>query len=217
MIRPRLLHQRSSRKVIAHPGVSRYPTATFGPSQIVNVANVSGQDIYVLAVAHPQWVIADVVDAPLFLIGVGEIRSAVPGAELPETIRTFSDLGKFLKVAAKLASGTLAMGQRATEAANAIVNAFKSASIKIPDDQYKNAFDQGFLNTVFNATGIAGMLGANTVTLTILSNDNKQVVQFNTAQDYSWITTSRQSIVRSRYGTLWQQDPQAGEEPWPIK
>ena len=62
--------------------------------------------------------------------------------------------------------------------------------------------------------GIAGVLGAKTVSVMVLSGDGKQLAMWNTGSDDSWITTNQHMIVRSKYGSIWQQDPSSGTQDW---
>jgi hypothetical protein len=185
----------------------------FGADQNVYIANGSGQDIYVLAAGNTSWTIADVLgNAALMLTGIGELKSIVSAGELPAAINTIGDLYKALRVGAALVRA----GGRGYEAGDAVVNAFKNNSADIANGQVKNVREQGTLSTFLNPSGIAGLLGAGTVSLTIMSNDGLQVAQFDSGPDDSWIATNNQTIVRSVYGTLWDQDPSAGSQSWPV-
>jgi hypothetical protein len=185
----------------------------FGSDQNINIANSCQQDIYVLAAGNTDWTIADVLgNAALMLTGVGELKGIVSAGELPAAINTIGDLYKALRVGAALVRA----GGRGLEAGKAVVDAFKQNSTDIPNGQVKNVREQGTLSTFLNPSGIAGLLGAGTVSLTVMSADGLQVAQFNSGPDDSWIATSDQTIVRSVYGTLWDQDPTAGSQTWPV-
>jgi hypothetical protein len=185
----------------------------FGSDQNVYVANNAQQDIYVLAAPSAAWTIADVItNTALMLTGVGELKAIVSAGELPAAINTIGDLYKALRVGAALVRA----GGRGLEAGEAVVNAFKGNSIDIPAGQVKNVRDQGTLSTFLNPSGIAGMMGASTVSLTVMSGDGLQLAQFDSGPDDSWIATGNQTIVRSVYGTLWDQDPAAGSQSWPV-
>jgi len=195
----------------------RYPfhTMTIGLTQHVYFANASSKDVYIMAVENLDWIIVDVIaDVALFALGIGEIKAVTGIAELPEALNTIKDIYKFLSIAVKLIGGTISIGSRSAEAIMAVVEAFKKASIKIPCDDYKDAIDRGILGIYLSASGYAGLFGASTVTLVVMSGDGKQVSQYNTGPDYSWIATNREVIVRSRYGTLWQEDPAEGSYDW---
>lgn len=188
-----------------------------GTSQSVYMANDSSQDIYVAVALNLKWAIVDFfVDISLMLVAVGELKRVTMLAELPETLKTFYDLYKFLKIAITIMSGTVSAGTRPGEAALALVNAFKKNSVRIPSGDYKKVEENGFLSIYLNADGIASLLGAENVSLMVLSGDGKQLAIWNTDSDKSWIATNEQKIVRSKYGSIWQQDPGAGTQNWPI-
>ncbi|KAL1738594.1 hypothetical protein HDZ31DRAFT_50739 [Schizophyllum fasciatum] len=188
-----------------------------GASQSVYMANDSGQPIYVMASLNPDWAIVDfVTDIALLFVGVEELKAVTTAAELPEALVTIRDLYEFLKIAAKILSGTLSVGSRGPEAALALVEAFSKCSIPISYGDYKNVKDEGVLGMYLSASGIAGLLGASTVSVMVLSGDGKQLAMWNTGSDDSWITTGDQEIVRSKYGSIWQRDPDAGRVSWPV-
>jgi len=181
------------------------------------MANASDQDIYVIASLNPDWAIADfITDIGLLLVGVEELKAVTTTAELPEALVTIRDLYNFLKISAQLLSGTLSVGSRSAEAALALVEAFKKTSIPIASGDFKNVHDEGVLGIYLSADGIGGLLGASTVSVMVLSGDGKQLAMWNSNSDHSWIATNEQKIVRSKYGSIWQQDPDAGVQNWPI-
>ena len=189
-----------------------------GASQSVYMANGSGQNIFVMASLNPDWAIVDfITDIGLLLVGVEELKAVTMLGELPEALVTIRDLYEFLKIAAKILSGTLSVGSRGPEAALALVDAFSKTSIPIAYGDYKNVKDEGVLGMYLSASGIAGLLGASTVSVMVLSGDGKQLAMYNTGSDDSWIATDRQEIVRSKYGSIWQQDPDAGRQSWPVQ
>lgn len=81
--------------------------------------------------------------------------------------------------------------------------------MKIPDQDYKDVHSDNFLNYL-NADGVASVAGAETVSVMVLSGDGKQLAMWNSGSDASWIATDHKRVVRSKYGTIWQQDPAAG-------
>ncbi|OCB87781.1 hypothetical protein A7U60_g5104 [Sanghuangporus baumii] len=188
-----------------------------GVDNNVYMANDSGQDIYVMATLNPDWAIADFVfDIALLFTGIEEIKAAATAAELPATIATVRDLYEFLKIGAEILSGTVSVGTRPTEAALSLVEAFKKTSIPIAPATYKNVKEDGFLGIYLSVDGIASILGASTVSLIVMSGDGKQVAMWNSGGDDSWIATRAEKIVRSKYGTIWQQDAGAGTVDWPV-
>ncbi|KAI0777194.1 hypothetical protein BD413DRAFT_467025 [Trametes elegans] len=188
-----------------------------GVSQSVYMANASGQKIYTIAALNPDWAIADfITDIGLLAVGVGELKAVATAAELPEALVTFRDLYRFLKIAVQILGGTLSVGTRGPEAALALVDAFKKTSIPIEHGDYKNVKDENVLGIYLSASGIAGLLGASTVSVIVLSGDGKQLASWNTGSDDSWIATEEKQIVRSVYGKIWQRDPGAGVVQWPV-
>jgi len=182
----------------------------FGVGQNVHVANATGDTIYVLPSPNLDWLIADVaVDIGLMLTGVGELKAAYTAIRLPKALVTIRDVARFIKIAGKFASET-------TDAAVKVIDGFKKVSMPIEANEFQNVMDHGFLETFFNASGYAGFLGASTVSLMIMSGDGKQVATFNTAPDDSWIATDHQVIVRSKYGSIWKEDPNAGMKNWAL-
>ncbi|TRM67979.1 hypothetical protein BD626DRAFT_109000 [Schizophyllum amplum] len=189
-----------------------------GSSQSVYMANASGQKNYVMASLNPDWAIVDfITDIGLLFVGVEELKAVTTAVELPEALVTIRDLYEFLKIAAQILSGTLSVGSRGPEAALALVEAFSKTSIPIDYGDYKNVKDEGVLSMYLSASGIAGMLGASTVSVMVLSGDGKQLAMWNTGADDSWITTDEQEIVRSKYGSIWQRDPGAGTVGWLVQ
>ncbi|MFG2833108.1 hypothetical protein ACGFWI_37645 [Streptomyces sp. NPDC048434] len=154
----------------------------------------------------------------LFAVGVGEIKSATGVAALPETIKTFADLANVLKTGYKLVSGTAAAGSRSAEAVAELAklqNNFKEKSATIKPGECKTIHDTGFLDYL-NASTVAAMFapanGARTVEVIAMTESGK-VVDFSTPPDASWISTDA-GVVRSKYGTLRDEDPGAGNHPW---
>jgi hypothetical protein len=188
-----------------------------GVSHNVYMANASGQENYVMAAINADWALADfIVEAamPILLAGVSEIAAVAEAAEIPAGLATLSDLFGYLKVAVQFISKTSSTSRHTVDAALALVNAFKNTSIPIAFEDYKNVEREDFLSLYLTPDGIAGVLGAKTVSVMVLSADGKQLAMWNTGSDDSWITTEQQTIVRSKYGSIWQQDPGSGTEGW---
>ncbi|KAG7091784.1 hypothetical protein E1B28_008189 [Marasmius oreades] len=189
----------------------------FGSSHSVYMANATNQDIHVMVSLNPDWAIADfITDIGLFFIAVGEIKQLVTAVELPKTIATLRDLYQFLKITYMALGGTAAAGSRPAEAVLALHNAIKKNSIPIPAGQYKLVNEKNALELYLNASGIGSLLNASTVSMVVMSGDGKQFAMYNTNSDYSWIATNDKKCVRSKYGSIWQQDPQAGVVDWPV-
>jgi hypothetical protein len=182
-------------------------------SKNIYVANQTQQDIYVLAAKSSGWVIGDLLtDIALFAVGIGEIRAGLSVAELPATINTMRDLITVMKTIAALLSGTVAAGSRSAEAIKEVVDAFKKNSLKIAPGDYKDVRDTGLLDYL-SPSGIAGLLDADTIILLVMTDEGKKITDFPTNIDYSWIVNSF-DIVRSKYGTIHEEDPDAGRHLW---
>jgi len=185
-------------------------------SQNIYVANDSGQDIYVMATLNPDWALADfVIDMSLLGIAFVKMTSAIAAAA-DLTLNTPRDLFSALQIAAQFLSGAASAANHGMEGAQALVDAFKNTSTPIADGDFKDVYRESTLSTYLTPDGIAGLLGARTVSLMIMSGDGEQVAMWNTGPDNSWIATNTQQIVRSKYGTIWQQDPSSGTENWPV-
>jgi len=185
-------------------------------SQNIYIANGNVQDIYVMATLDPDWALADfITNIVLLVVSFGRIQSVFASAA-GLSLKTPRDLFVVLELAAKFFAGAASADIRAAEAAQSFVDSFKNTSILIKSADHKNVYEQGFLEQYLTPNGIAGMLGADTVTLMVMSGDGKQVAMWNSGPDDSWIATNDQKIVRSVYGTLWDLDPDAGSEDWPV-
>lgn len=186
-----------------------------GLSHSVYFANDSDQDVYVIASLNPDWALIDfLVDAALLAVAVTELKAATTVLELPKELATMKDLYNFAKIASFLVLGTISTGTRTAEAALAVIEAFKKTGKVIPKQDYKDVHSDNMLNYL-NADGIAAVLGAETVSVMVMSGDGKQFAMWNTGSDESWIATRSNKIVRSKYGTIWQQDPNSGSVAWP--
>lgn len=188
-----------------------------GHSHSVYMADASGQDIYVMAALTREWAILDfVADAALLVAGVeGIVEAAVADAAgLPGAIKSFSDLFDYLKVAVQIISSADRAESGASSAAQALVNAYQNTSIPIANNDYKDVQKEGVLSIYLSPSGIAGLLGAKTVSVMVLSGDGKQLAMWDTGDDDSWIATDQQTIVRSVYGSIFKQDPGSGSEDW---
>jgi hypothetical protein len=168
-----------------------------------------------MAALDPDWAIVDfMVDVSLLLVAVGELKAAVTTMELPEALVTLRDLYEFLKVAASISLSTASASTRPADAALALLNAFKATGKTIADQGYMEVHDDNALNYL-NADGIAAVLGAQTVSVMAMSGDGKQLAMWNSGADQSWIATSSHKIIRSKYGTIWEQDPDTWTAIWP--
>ncbi|KAK4233256.1 hypothetical protein C8A03DRAFT_39049 [Achaetomium macrosporum] len=192
-----------------------------GLSHSVYMANDSSRDIHVMASLNPDWALVDfAVDIGLLMIGVEELKGAAMAAELPETLATLRDLYEFLKIAGELAGGMAGAGSRPAEAAMALIDAFKKTAVCILAGEYRDVERDSFLSIYLSADGIASLVGAETVSVMVMSSDSDgsrmQLAVWNTGADDSWIATRDEVIVRSKYGTIWEQYPTAGAVSLPV-
>jgi hypothetical protein len=189
-----------------------------GVSQNVYLANASGQDNYAMAALSSEWALIDFITEgalSVLLAGVSEIEAVAEDvAELPTALNSLGDLFAYLKVAVQFLSKTSTTDRRVNTAAQSLVNAFKNTSNQIAFNTYKNVESEDFFNMYLTPSGIAGMAGAKTISMMVVSGDGKQLAMWDTGSDDSWITTGQQTIVRSKYGSIWQQDPGSGTEEW---
>ncbi|MET9324977.1 hypothetical protein ABZX75_33260 [Streptomyces sp. NPDC003038] len=206
-----------------------------GVDQNVYFANDAGQDLYVIPAPDPGYAVADMgIDIGAMFLGVGEIKKGYQlSVGLPETIKTVSDLYKYMKVSGAYLSGTAAVGFRSAEGSEAGVEAgshedlahytglaggfaddFKRNAVRIPSGEYRNVMDKGLFTTWLNpASGWMGMAGGKAANFMVMTGDGKQITQFDGAPDESWIAGPN-GIVRSEYGTVWEPNPQAGQHGW---
>jgi len=188
-------------------------------SSHIYLANSSGNNIYVFVSPSTGWAVADFVgDVALMFVGIGEIKIATTVANFPRYINTMADVYNFFKAFALLASGTGVVTTRSFDAAKQVAQQIKEKMDKIAIGGYQDVSDKGFLGLYLSPSGYAAMLaGAETMTLTVVSEDMKQVAQFTTNPDHSWIATDTQKIVRSKYGgSVFEQDPAAGTIDWHV-
>ena len=189
-----------------------------GANTSVHMANSSGQDIFVIAATNPDWAIVDfLTNAGLMLVGVGKIKAVVAASNLPKTFKTIKDIYEYAKIAGRLLSGSISAVTGGSEAALAFIDAVKKNSIPIKAGEFQKVNERGILGMYLSPSGIADLLGARTVSVLVMSGDGKQVANFNTNSDHSWIATRDRRIVRSRYGSIWQQDPGSGSINWDVQ
>ena len=180
------------------------------------MANGSKKKIWVLIALKPEWALVDVfVDVALLLVAAGELKLIAESAELPEALVTIAGLFKFMQIAVKLLWASIGAATRPADAVLSIIDAFKGVSTQINVGDAPNVAENSFLNYL-NADGIASLLGAKTLNVMVMTDDGHQFAWFDSGPDDSWIATSHEKIVRSKYGSLWQEDPGAGSIDWPA-
>ncbi|MBK5541490.1 hypothetical protein JFV28_20525 [Pseudomonas sp. TH05] len=187
---------------------------TFGINQHVYVSNNCSENVYVLACENPYWAIADFAfDVGFIVLGFTEIKAGIECAELPSEISKTSDLFKLLNVCRKIVLGTISAGSRPTEAAHTIIDQVMKYSVSISPNDHVDASSQDVLGMFLSPSGVAGMLGASTITLLIMKEGGKGTVMYNTNPDYSWISES-DGIWRAKYGHLWVHQDDYPEYRW---
>ena len=193
-----------------------------GANHSVHMANASGQNISVFVGLNPTWSLLDFfLDITLITIGSNEIRGLALAAadfnyHVPGKLETLRDLFEYAVIARVMLTGPRSVDSRMLSAAQRFVDAIRKTAISIPHGKFENIHERNVLQIYLNPSGYAGILGAQTVTVFVMSADGKQVALYNTGPDHSWIATAEQTIVRARYGTIWQQDPGAGNHAWLI-
>lgn len=188
-------------------------------SQNIYVANDMGQDAYVMAGLTEEWQIIDGVVGAAELIAACADVAALPeavaefGTEMPAEISTFGELAKFLKAAAKFANTARKATIGFESKVSNLVRTFQQNSVHIPAGQFQNVSDIS-ISSILTPSTIASFAGADTICLIVMSGDGLYQTSFDSGADDSWILTSDSYFPRSRYGTIWQQDPSSGTQAW---
>ncbi|KAF8319818.1 uncharacterized protein EI90DRAFT_3282342 [Cantharellus anzutake] len=187
-----------------------------GNAGSVYMANASGQDIQVIASLSPEWVIIDLLfDAALLVAAFTGLSDIIGAAELPEAIETVADLFQLIKIAGGLLKDTVEIGLHIVEAAQTVIDAVIQNTVTISDGSYQDMRDESVWEQCLSPDGIAGIFGAKTVMVLVMSRDGKRVSLWETGPDDSWIATAEHKIVRSVNGRIWERDPDAGTVEWP--
>ncbi|KAH6844748.1 hypothetical protein B0I37DRAFT_167614 [Chaetomium sp. MPI-CAGE-AT-0009] len=149
--------------------------------------------------------------------GANEMAALALAADLPETITTLHDLYQFLKTAGHVLSGTNSAGWRGRDAAMKLIDGFKQTAALIPNNSYADVKEEGFADIYLSASGIASLLGAHTISVLVMSSEGNetQLAIWDSGADDSWIAKSNYTIVRSKYGTIWQEDFGQNGVDWP--
>ena len=180
-----------------------------GNKHSIHIANATSEDIYVLAYLSPDWAIVDAItNITVIAAALQQFKTCTALGELPAKITSIRDIFQTLLAVRKV----IVSGAQGVKAAMAVTEAFKKTAVKIPAGTFKNVKSEDFLSIYLKAHGIAGLIGAKTVTLMVMAGEGKDLraAMWNSGSDHSWIATKRGVIVRSRYGTLWQENPGAG-------
>lgn len=170
---------------------------TLGVDSNVHVANHTLNDIHVLPLPGSAWVLADVFVDSAIVAGLLAISG---GSAAPVAGATVGQL-----MAALGGGGTM----------YTLASAIKRNAITIAPRADANVFDRTRFGPTYIASSIAGMLGAETVNLLIITDDEQRSASFGTNPDHSWIATEA-GVVRARYGTVNDLDPESGSHAWTV-
>ncbi|KAJ3497465.1 hypothetical protein NLG97_g1881 [Lecanicillium saksenae] len=175
----------------------------------VYLANGADANLRVMVGLKSGWAKADAfTDASLMIASTAVLALATGGAGLaaaPVAASTMADVGAAMFYSAGL-------GFKGFEAAQ-MIEAFKTSSVPVAPQQYADIYDESFFRQYLSPSGIAGMVGAETVSVVILNEATKQVASFDTGPDESWIVKS-DKIVHSIYGSIWQEDSSKPSVSW---
>ncbi|NQZ60855.1 hypothetical protein [Crocosphaera sp.] len=165
----------------------------------IYVANHTPQDVYVTAVKSLKWKNLDKKEVEV------KIQQAIDISK--------GDVYKLLEFVRLIPKArVLFPGHLGDKKINQTVTAFKQVSVKISPNTYQDALATGFSDSL-SISGIAGQLGAETITLFVMTDDGKNIVDFITNIDHSWIVTPSK-VVRAKYGTINGEDPASGQHNW---
>lgn len=91
----------------------------------------------------------------------------------------------------------------------------QQSAYAIEPGAFKRVNDTSYLRfwNALNPSYWGSLAGCQTVQLLIIDESMEQTCTFVTGADDSWIATP-DKIVRSKYGTIWQEDPAAGTYYW---
>ena len=184
-------------------------------SDHIYVANHTPEDIYVIASESPGWEIADFLfTGALMLLGdiPALIRAAVMGINLPQKIETIEDYYDYMKIASQISNDNIEVGSNASEGAQKLIDTFMKNSCAITTENFQDIRDTGGLSYI-EPSGIVGLLDADTIYVIIMAYGGRKVTSFTTNIDNSWIVTES-GVVRSKYGTINEEDTQAVQVSW---
>ena len=116
---------------------------------------------------------------------------------------------KYLDRIADIDSDFISKMQKETESIIAMIN---QISKPIPHKEYTLVNETG-LGDFFSLHGIASLVQRPTVTLLFINFEDCITTQFRTHSDASWIINNS-DIVRSRYGSIWEENPSEGKFKW---
>lgn len=183
-----------------------FPVAPPPPpgSNHLKLLNQSGQGIHVMAAPGLGWAITDFAfDVAMLALGVTELKAIAATAELPATINTVAEFIQFLEIVVQLGLATAGTALRPVEAVQTVMEQFYKVSKAVPNGEAKDIYDKGFFDIYLSPSGLAGMMGAKTLTLIIISDDGKRLAHFDTEPDDTWTVTANNEIDASPSNLDW--------------
>lgn len=163
---------------------------------ITNWLNVDGgPDFAVVVSPSPGWALVDFLfDISSILDDVAELRALI---DLPEVIETIEDLWEVVRKCAAIISD---IDSNSAAAINIIREVFDKASV-IKFNSTENVLSRGFSDTYLTPSGWGGIVGADTLTIHVVSRDGRYISQYSSGPDDTWIFDP-DGIWRAEYGTL---------------
>lgn len=168
----------------------------------IMIRNATNSPIYVRPHLRKGWKAADsIVGFAEFALGVDDLKGALMVAglsDLPEAISTFDDVHKVLGGLQQIDDGVIDLkvlrkvgkGIKLKEKLRHVVKLFKHTSFPITPGEAKDVFDRGLIDEITTPDGIASLLGAKTVAIAIITEDETQHVDFNSSETAQWVVTS---------------------------
>ena len=181
------------------------------------MANASGKKIWVLIASNPEWGISDTFKNfdPL-RAAAQRLKFDTGNHGLPGDLLTLTDLFRFMQFANKLIWESVSASTRPADVVLSMIDAFKGVSNHINAGDAPDVSDPIFLKQFLTSIGIELLRRAKTGRVMVMSDDGQQFTWFESGPDDSWITTNHEKIVRSKDGSIWQEDPGAGSIDWPA-
>lgn len=168
----------------------------------IRIRNATSSPIYVRPHLRGGWQAADFVFGFAELaLGVNDLKGlliAAGLADLPSTISTFEDVHKVIHGLGKIDDGFFGLKelrtdetglQRITDKQKYIVERFKQTAFPIAAEKTRDVFDTGLLDEVTTPAGIASLLGADTVVVTIVTEDGNQWIVFDSSDAAHWVVS----------------------------
>lgn len=127
----------------------------------------------------------------------------------------FDRVAKNDNLLAEAAAAATKLAKDAQELVRSRIEPFKAQLQEIKPTTWRlvNQVDFTHVWDATNPSYWGAMAGCDTVQLTVFDESFDKVTTFSTGADDSWIATEA-AIVRARYGSLWQQDVNAGWIDW---